>query len=116
MNVEEYRDYCLSLGDDVTEGTPFGAFRAAAAVLVFYVAGHMFSFFDMDRFDVVTLKCDPAQIDSLKEHCDAVGDPYNMSHRHWIGVDPRRADPELLRRLTSDSYMLVKSLHAHRRN
>ena len=37
MNIEEYRDYCLSLGDDVEEKLPFTAFKYAGDVLVFYV-------------------------------------------------------------------------------
>ena len=46
MNIEDYREYCLSLGDDVEEKLPFTAFHHASGVLVFYVHGHMFSFFD----------------------------------------------------------------------
>ena len=37
MNIEDYRNYCLSLGDDVEERMPFRAFRYASEVLVFYV-------------------------------------------------------------------------------
>ena len=48
MNIEDYREYCLSLGDDVEEKLPFTAFHHASGVLVFYVHGHMFSFFDCE--------------------------------------------------------------------
>ena len=61
MNIEDYREYCLSLGDDVEEKLPFTAFHYASGVLVFYVAGHMFSFFNCDNFGVITLKCQPLQ-------------------------------------------------------
>ena len=54
MNIEEYREFCLSLGDDVEEKMPFTAFPRAGSVLVFYVHGHMFSFFDCDKFEVIT--------------------------------------------------------------
>ena len=37
MNVEELRDYSLSLGADVEERMPFVAFRVAQGVLAFYV-------------------------------------------------------------------------------
>ena len=57
MNIEDYREYCLSLGDDVEEKMPFTAFHHASGVLVFYVHGHMFSFFDCDNYRVITLKC-----------------------------------------------------------
>ena len=50
MNIEDYRDFCLSLGADVEEKLPFTAFHYASGVLVFYVHGHMFSFFDCDNW------------------------------------------------------------------
>lgn len=43
MNIEDYRGYCLSLGDDIEEKLPFQMFKNGEGVLVFYVAGHMFS-------------------------------------------------------------------------
>lgn len=108
MNIEDYRSFCLSLGPDVVEKMPFSAFRQAAEVLVFYVAGHMFAFFDCNTFSVVTLKCQPDRIVELKEREGAVGDPYNMSARHWIGVDATMASDALLRELTLNSYTLVR--------
>ena len=44
MNIEDYRNYCLSLGDDVEERMPFKVFRYGSEVLVFYVCGHMLFF------------------------------------------------------------------------
>ncbi len=44
MNIEEFREFCLSL-PGVTEKMPFGAFRWAKDILVFfYVKGKMFCF------------------------------------------------------------------------
>ena len=65
MNVEEYRDYCLSLGTDVEEKLPFVKFKNGDSVLVFYVCGHMFCFFDLNDFQVVSLKCQPERIDEI---------------------------------------------------
>ena len=65
MNIEDYREYCLSLGEDVEEKLPFTAFHHASGVLVFYVHGHMFSFFDCDDFSIITLKCQPERIQEL---------------------------------------------------
>ncbi len=48
MNIEELRDYCLSM-EGVTEKTPFGRFaRRFDSVLVFYILDHMFCMTDMD--------------------------------------------------------------------
>ena len=55
MNIEDYREYCLSLGEDIEEKLPFQKFKSGEGVLVFYVAGHMFSFFDCNDFSVISL-------------------------------------------------------------
>lgn len=115
MNVEEYREFCLSLGDDVEEKMPFGAFRYASGVLVFYVCGHMFSFFDLEQFGVVTLKCQPERIDELRAQYVEVGKPYNLSPRHWIGLDVSCASRELIQKLTRNSYEIVKEKYSKAR-
>ena len=84
MNIEDYRDFCLSLGDDVEEKLPFTAFQYASGVLVFYVHGPMFSFFDCDNFGVVTLKCQPERIEELKAGYSCIGKPFNLSPKHWM--------------------------------
>ena len=109
MNIEDYREYCLSLGDDVEEKLPFTAFRYASGVLVFYVHGHMFSFFDCDNFSLITLKCQPERIEDLKAVFSCIGKPYNLSPKYWIGVNVETATDELLRELTRNSYEIVKS-------
>ena len=64
MNIEDIRDYCLSM-DDVTEKTPFGKFaRRYDSILVFYVLDHMFCFVDMDDFTSVTVKSTPDEVES----------------------------------------------------
>jgi len=109
MNIEDYREYCLSLGVDVEEKLPFTAFHYASGVLVFYVHGHMFSFFDCDNYGVITLKCQPDRIDELKMEHVSIGKPFNMSPKHWIGIDANIAPDDLLRELTRNSYEIVKA-------
>jgi len=112
MNIEDYREFCLALGDDVEEKLPFTAFRYAGGVLAFYVNGHMFSFFDCDSFKVITLKCQPERIDELKAQHDCIVKPFNLSSKYWIGVDPHTAPCELLQELTRNSYCIVKAKYA----
>ena len=109
MNIEDYRDYCLSLGADVEEKLPFTAFHYASGVLVFYVHGHMFSFFDCDSFSVITLKCQPDRIEELKDRHSCIGKPFNLSPKYWIGVDARTVPDKLLQELTRNSYEIVKT-------
>lgn len=109
MNIEDCREYCLQLGADVEEKMPFGAFKSACGVLVFYVHGHMFSFMDCDDFRLVTVKCQPELIEELKEQYCCIDSPYNISPKHWIGIDPDCGQDELLKELTRNSYEIVKA-------
>ncbi len=109
MNIEDYREYCLSLGNDVEEKLPFTAFHYAGSVLVFYVHGHMFSFFDCDNFGIITLKCQPERIEELKTLHNCIVKPFNMSPKYWLGIDAHTAPNDLLRELTRNSYNIVKA-------
>ena len=62
MNIEDYRDYCLSLGTDVEEKLPFVQFKNGEGVIVFYVCGHMFCFFDLNDFQDILLNTDSVNI------------------------------------------------------
>ena len=108
MNIENYREYCLSLGSDAEEKMPFTHFHSASGVLVFYVHGHMFSFFDCDNLSVITLKCQPERIDDLKAQYESIDKPYTLSPKYWIGINPETAPDELLCELTRNSYEIVK--------
>ena len=109
MNIEDYRVYCLSLGDDVEEKLPFTAFHHASGVLVFYVYDHMLSFFDCDDFNIITLKCQQDRIEELKAQYSCIGKPYNESPKYWIGIDANTAPDDILRELTRNSYEIVKA-------
>ncbi len=115
MNVEEIREHCLSLGLDVEEKLPFAKFKNGEGVLVFYVCGHMFSFFDLNDFQVISLKCQPERIDELKARYDCVGNPYNESPKHWIGLDPRTAPDILTKDLIRNSYEIVKDKYTKKK-
>ena len=112
MNIEEYRDYCLSLGEGIEEKFPFTKFKNGEGVLVFYVCGHMFSYFDCDDFKVISLKCQPERIEELKAEHPCISDPFNESPKHWIGIDPNTAPDALLEELTRNSYEIVKAKYS----
>ena len=116
MNIEEFRDYCLSL-PGVTEGTPFEKFsRGKFTILVFYVGGHMFCYFNIDDFTSVTVKCAPAEMAELKERYQAIGEPYNGNKRYWISVNLNSdVDDTMLKQLVKASYDLVKGNQAAHR-
>ena len=109
MNIEEFREFCLSLPDS-SEKMPFQAFHAAQSILAFYVGGKIFCFFDIDTFDICTVKCAPDLIDELKARYNAVGAPYNKSPRHWISIRFNDDMPdEEIKRWTRKSYDIVSN-------
>lgn len=110
MNIEELRDYCLSM-DGVTEKTPFGKFaQRYDSILVFYILDHMFCMSDMDDFTSVTVKASPQTIEQLKMTRSSVGSHRNMSERHWIQLNLYGdiSDSEIYE-LVSQSYEIVKA-------
>ena len=108
MNIEDFRKYCLSF-DGTHEGLPFeGFFHNAHSLLVFYVKEKMFCFFDVDKFDACTIKCDPDGIAELKARYKGVGEPYNLSPKYWISVEFNSDVPDkVLKELVRKSYDLV---------
>ena len=87
MDIEEFRKYCLSLGD-VSEKMPFGKFAARYdSILAFYVYGHMFCFIDIDNFTFVNVKSTSDEIEYIKERHVSVGNPINQSLKHWLQLN-----------------------------
>lgn len=109
MNIEELREYCLSL-PGVTEATPFEKFsRGKFTILVFYVSGHMFCYFNIDDFTAITLKGNPQDIVEFKERYQAIGEPFNGNKRHWMSVEMNSdVNDTMLKQLVRASYDLVK--------
>ena len=78
MNIEELRQYCLSLPESV-EKLPFERFfRGRHSILAFYTAGHIFCFIDIDNPDICTVRCPAARRDELAERYEGIVSPYNM--------------------------------------
>ncbi len=82
MNIEQFREYCLSK-KGVTESFPFSKLPDA---LVFKVADKMFTVTYISTFDTIALKCDPNLIVDLKEKYTAVTKPPYFDEKHWISV------------------------------
>lgn len=112
MNIEEFRDYCLSL-PQTTEGFPFDE-----NTLVFKVAGKMFALTDLVSFQSVNLKCDPDLALDLRERFPEVKPGYHMSKRHWNTVELNQGvGDEMIFQWVRDSYdLVVKSLTKKQRS
>ena len=116
MNIEELREYCLSL-EGVTEKTPFGKFaRRYESVLVFYVVGHMFCFADMDDFTSVTVRSTPEEIDEIRECHTSADNPMNRSLKYWIRLNFNGdISDDLVYSLVRRSYDIVKTKYTKKR-
>jgi predicted DNA-binding protein (MmcQ/YjbR family) len=106
MNVEEIRNYCLSL-NGTTESFPFDD-----VTLVFKVGNKMYALLSLDEPLSINLKCDPEQAIELRERYPSVRPGYHMNKAHWntIIVDGCIAD-SVIQKWIDDSYaLIVKSL------
>jgi predicted DNA-binding protein (MmcQ/YjbR family) len=102
MNIEELREYCLSL-NGVSEDFPFDE-----TTLVFKVIGKMFCLTDLEDDFAIALKNDPEKNIELREEYPAVKPAYHMNKQHWntIKVDGSISD-DMIKNLIDESYDLV---------
>ena len=103
MNLEELRDYCLSL-PHVTEDMPFGE-----DFLVFRICNRIFALTNLECFPVsVSLKCDPERAVELREqYPDKIVPGYHLNKKHWNTVLLEGLPLTLIDEMIIDSYMLV---------
>jgi predicted DNA-binding protein (MmcQ/YjbR family) len=102
MNIESYRNHCLSK-KGVTEEFPFDQ-----SALVFKVVGKMFTITNVDNFVSFNVKCNPELAVELRESHPAVLPGYHMNKKHWntVMVDGTVSDA-MLTSWIDDSYDLV---------
>lgn len=102
MNVEDYRNYCLTK-KGVTEEFPFDS-----VTLVFKVMGKMFALCGLDQVPLrINLKCDPERALQLRADHDGIIEGWHMSKKQWNTVYLDRIPPKLVTEMIDDSYNLV---------
>ena len=103
MNIEQFRNYCLSK-KHVTESFPFDD-----VTLVFKVANKMFALTSLNSQPAAAnLKCDPEKALQLREEYSAIIEGYHMSKKHWNTVTIEANLPnKLIEDLIDHSYNLV---------
>ena len=111
MNIEEYRNYCLSK-KGVTEEFPFDE-----NALVFKVMGKMFALTSLKSWEEgnssINLKCDPDWSMELRGQYESINPGFHMNKKHWntVHVDNGELPDNFIRELIDHSYILVvKSL------
>ncbi|MEM7037428.1 MAG: MmcQ/YjbR family DNA-binding protein [Bacteroidota bacterium] len=106
MNVEQIREYCLSLPATM-ETFPFDE-----VTMVFKVANKMFALMGLEKPDRINLKCDPERAVELREEWEEIQPGWHMSKKHWNTVHLNgRLRWEMVKELIDHSYeLVVKSL------
>ncbi len=104
MNIEDFRDYCLSK-KAVHESMPFDAHT-----LVFKVGPKMFALARLDQIPLsINLKCDPDRALRLREAFPEIVLPgYHSNKKHWntLIIDGSRSN-DWYCELIDHSYKLV---------
>ena len=94
MNIEEFRNYCLSM-DRVTEKIPFGKFaRRYDSLQVFYVLDHMFCMVNMDDFTSVSFQSTDEEIAKITERYSEVTTLVNKAMKFWLRVNLNEDMPD----------------------
>ena len=113
MNIEEFREYCLSL-KGVREKMPFLNVpdKYSRDVLCFYVADKWFCFVNIEVFDFCCIKCNPDEMEELRATYTGINRGWHMNKQHWISVYFTQDVPEKkIKELVKKSYdIVVKSL------
>jgi predicted DNA-binding protein (MmcQ/YjbR family) len=105
MTSRRLRAHCLSF-PGASETFPFGPETS-----VFKVAGKMFALSRLEQDPLrISLKCEPALAEQLREAHAAVTPGYHLNKRHWntVIVDGSLPD-QMVKDMTEDSYDLVVS-------
>lgn len=103
MNIEEVRDYALSL-NEVEESFPFGE-----DTLVFKTINKIFLLVSLSAFPLqFNVKCDPEKAVELRENYSTIIPGYHMNKKHWntVIIDGSLSRNQL-KDFIKDSYYLV---------
>ncbi|MGN6802675.1 MAG: MmcQ/YjbR family DNA-binding protein [Ginsengibacter sp.] len=103
MNIEELRDFALSL-EDVEEGFPFGE-----DTLVFKTNNKIFLLVSLSAVPLqFNVKCDPDKALELREKYSSIIPGYHMNKKHWNTIIVDGSVPrEELKEFIKNSYQLI---------
>lgn len=102
MNIEDIREYCLSL-KGVSEEFPFGD-----TTLVFKVGGKIFCLTGLERELAINVKNEPEKNIELREEYPAINPGYHMNKKHWntISIDGSISDDKI-KNFIDESYDII---------
>lgn len=99
MNIEEVREYCLSL-PQVTEDFPFDD-----TTLAFRIEQKIFAMVDLENTQWFVLKCEPEYALDLREKHSEINGAWHMNKKHWNQLNLFGTLPDkLVKHLIRHSY------------
>jgi predicted DNA-binding protein (MmcQ/YjbR family) len=111
MDVEDFRDYCLSF-KEVREEMPWtdSSDEYNKGLLCFYVFDKWFCFANIEVFDFCDLKCEPSKGEDLRSRYMGIKEGWHMNKKHWISVYFNQDVPDhIIKELIRESYDIVVS-------
>ena len=107
MNVEDLRNYCLSL-KAVKENMPWTEPQYAMLV-TFSVGSKWFCLLNPDK-RFIDVKCNPEKIQDILAHYRGAFPAWHMNKEHWIGITLDSDVPDsLIKNLLEEGYKAVLS-------
>ena len=102
MNIEQAREYALSLDAKVEEVLFAGQWVS------WRVSGKWFMLMQIDAPEPrVAVKLPPEMGEELRERHVGIRPAYHMNKKHWNDLYLNELDDELVRELISESYKLI---------
>lgn len=107
MNVEELREYCLSL-KGAQENMPWTE-PQYSMLLTFTVGGKWFCLVDLDK-KFIDVKCAPETVTEIQSRYHGAFPAWHMNKKHWLGVKLESDVPDnVIKELLADGYKLIVS-------
>lgn len=107
MNVEELRDYCMSLPQAV-ENAPWTE-PQYEMLLTFSVGDKWFCLADTEK-KFIDVKCDPEKVAELQAHYQGAFSAWHMNKEHWIGIRLESDVPDaLIKSIIKEGYDFIVS-------
>lgn len=107
MNVEELRDYCLSL-PHAKENMPWTEPQYSMLV-TFTICDKWFCLLDLDK-RFIDVKCEPDMIAEMQGKYDGAFPAWHMNKEHWLGLKLDSDIPDsIITALIKEGYGLIIS-------
>lgn len=107
MNLEDFREYCLSLPHAV-ENQPWTE-PQYQMLATFTVGGKWFCLVDLDK-KFIDVKCDPERIADMQSRYEGAFPAWHMNKEHWLGVRLESDVPDsVIKSLIKEGYDTIVS-------